>query len=214
MARAKAGTLSGYALGEEQDEDEVRSFAADVLAMFGAERNLWSETIAERLRDRLPSIYPAITPAAVSSQLRDVGVNVKNVREPGRNPNQGCSRTEVQAAAAEHLPPIPQPDAEASEPAADTMEPPPVVRAVPPLPSDYQELLAQSAELVISTQFGSISMLQRKLRAGFSQAGDLMDDLERRGIVGPADGSKAREVLVPADDVDEVLETIRTEDVA
>ena len=77
---------------------------------------------------------------------------------------------------------------------------------------DSDELLADAAQLVIETGSASVSMLQRRLRVGYTRAGRLIDMLERRGIVGPWEGSKPRQILIEADDVEHVLSVLRAEE--
>jgi S-DNA-T family DNA segregation ATPase FtsK/SpoIIIE len=95
--RRAAGRITGYAAS--QDQAPARSFADDVLEVFGADDKLWSETIAERLAKTIGDPYADITKEAVGSQLRNLGVKVKTVRETGKSGRTGCERTAVAAVA-------------------------------------------------------------------------------------------------------------------
>lgn len=193
--REKAGVLTGYAAGEEDEQQGERSLLADVLSVFGPEEKfLYWESVAARLAEQFPAVYTGLTGDAASADMRTLtGRESDQGREPRGANLKGIKRATLEEA----------PDDTAS--AADS---PDEADSPPAAPVDRDRLTA-AAEMVISSQFGSTSMLQRKLRAGNAECVALMAELERLGVVGPDDGSKTRDVLVAADDIEAAIERIR-----
>lgn len=195
--REAAGTLSGYALGEEEEQGE-RGLLADVLAMFGpSERFLYWETVAARLADGYPGTYSGITADAVSADARDLtGQPSDEGREPGGPNRKGIKRATIEAAIGQGTE-APQEEAGDDLPAA-------------PQPEVDTELLVAAAEMVIREQWASTSTLGRKLRIGHALAGKVMVELAEHGVVGePGEDPKVRDVLKREDNLDEVLAAIR-----
>lgn len=85
-------------------------------------------------------------------------------------------------------------------------------RAIPGSVEDPNDLdnLLKAADLIVRTQFGSVAMLQRKLGLGYAHASRLIERLEEKGVVGPQDGTKTREVLIKPDDLDDLIDTLRS----
>ncbi len=200
--REKAGVLSGYALGEDQEPEQERDFLADVLSVFApGEKFLYWPTIAGRLAGGgLSGAYASLTADAVSSQVREAsGIPIRDQgREPGGDNLKGLKLTTIEAAI---------------EDAADAAGPASFGDGAPAAPDVDVELLIAAAELVITPQFGSPQMLQRKLKVGWAEVGRLMAALESFGVVGPEDeAGKERAVLVEPDELDETLARIREAD--
>ena len=145
---------------------------------------------AEKLRGQGDALY---LPMGASRPVR-----LQNAFVSGREIEQVVEQ--VKAAA---------PDGYDTGPLTPATAPEQARRAEPEIGDDL-ELLIAAAELIITSQFGSTSMLQRKLRVGFAKAGRLMDLLESRGVVGPAEGSKARDVLKTPDQLGEVTAALRS----
>jgi S-DNA-T family DNA segregation ATPase FtsK/SpoIIIE len=189
--REAAGTLSGYALGLD-DGDQPRNLLQDVLSLYGPkEKHLYWETIATRLAERYAA-YAAMTADAASSQVREAAGMTKSDegREPGGQNLKGAKRSTIEAAASV---------------TASVRE----AAAVAAQPGIEPELLIAAAELVITEQWATAETLNRKLRVRYTEAQELIGELERRGIVGPDSGGKSRDVLKRPDELGGVLAGIR-----
>jgi S-DNA-T family DNA segregation ATPase FtsK/SpoIIIE len=192
--REDAGVLSGYALGITQDEPE-RDFLSDVLDVYApGEKHLYWETIATRLTLAHPGTYGSITPDAVADQVRKLGVVTGPGRERGGGKVlAGANRTAVAMVHAARQAPS-GPDPAAQDPGAPEVDP---------------ELLALAADIVIASQRCTTLMLQRKLRVKHAEALDLLDALEARKIIDPANGSKDRTVRTCPEDREKVVAALK-----
>jgi DNA segregation ATPase FtsK/SpoIIIE-like protein len=171
-----------------------------------AEAFLYRETIATRLAQRYPGTYAGLTADALSSDVRALtGRGMDDGREPGGNSLKGVRRTTIQDAIDNGPATAESPD----EPAADDQAAPESAPVDDPAAMGPLEQLLYAAELVIIPQHGSTQMLGRKMRVDRARAGELMDELEHCGVVGPDKGAKAREVRKKPAELKQVLAEIR-----
>jgi S-DNA-T family DNA segregation ATPase FtsK/SpoIIIE len=195
--REKAGVLSGYALGDDDQGDQgERSLLIDALSVFGpSEKFLYWPTVAARLAGQIAGTYTGLTGDAASADVRALtGRKSDDGREPGGETLKGVKKATIEDALCGPASPAAAPDP-AEVPAAPELE---------------AGLLAAAAEFIITAQYCTAETLTRKFRLRTAEKDELLRHLEAHEIIAPAaEGSKQRDVLKRLADLDEALGQIR-----